>query len=165
MGLWKRIWQAIRIEQVIALLEDPAERAKGLAMYEAMPDPERLSERYLELVRLVRNTRNARSRRIKLLLEGVVKPGESPPEGAAGFVRHSIVIAPDVEKGRAVAEELLKGEAAWAELRILESEDLGPAAEELEGVVELSGPIWYGDDSDRAVVRPSSTDIKNGRRD
>jgi hypothetical protein len=107
--------------------------------------PRVLSPRYLELVRLLRGTPSEHARYWRLLVKGMPRVGYAPPVRVGGFFRHYIVVAETLDDALSLASAI-EPERDWAHLDLDQHEEKGPAGSQLTGVVEASGPVWYGGD-------------------
>jgi len=87
-------------------------------------------------------------RRFELIVRGSARAGGQAPIGAAGFVRRYVAIATTPEKALEFAQGV-DSERFWSRLEVEGvDEPVGVPPDELQGVVEASGIIWYGDDEE-----------------
>lgn len=142
MGWFKRFRQDLQIEWAHELLKEPGDKARAKERFDRIV-PERLTDRYLELARAVRDERRPDARRFRVVLSGTaLRDGATAPNKASGFARSYEIVAATVEDACQLATEL-EPERTWAKLVISESEDIGDGGNENIGVTFASETVWY----------------------
>lgn len=103
--------------------------------------PDRLSRRYLDLHRNVNGVHVPAGQLWRVVVRGSPRPGLRGP--AAGFFRHYLVAATDPDDAIRLIRDI-EPERIWAEVDVDDLQGCGPPKSIVTGVVEASGPVWFG---------------------